>query len=121
MEESAEDSTGSVSSSLNFSQASLAQCPEDVAVTLVPDLSMSIGSSDTVDIVRLLFTFAGLGPKVETALFLVTGCKASDDLGSLLSGLLLYSGTSDKSETFLHCSLSAPLWGPGSSYWMYSL
>lgn len=116
MEESAEDSTGSVSSSLNFSQASLAQCPEDVAVTLVPDLSMSIGSSDTVDIVRLLFTFAGLGPKVETALFLVT-----DDLGSLLSGLLLYSGTSDKSETFLHCSLSAPLWGPGSSYWMYSL
>lgn len=75
MEESVEDGPGTLSSSLTFSLASPAQCLGDVADTLVPEWSKSIGSSNTVDISRLLCTFLGLCTEVEATLFLVGGGK----------------------------------------------
>ncbi|CAO2636390.1 Laminin subunit alpha-1 [Lemmus lemmus] len=49
------------------------KCLGDVAGTLVPEWSKSIGSSNTVDISRLLCTFPGLCTEVEATLFLVAG------------------------------------------------
>ncbi|CAO2636384.1 Laminin subunit alpha-1 [Lemmus lemmus] len=49
------------------------ECLGDVAGTLVPEWSKSIGSSNTVDISRLLCTFPGLCTEVEATLFLVAG------------------------------------------------